>query len=166
MHRDMLTALGSLGVISGVIWKNTTEQLGYPHASIGKVGVALFIIGWIILTYGIVSRRKTSVGQVAPILGALAIVSSVMMMKPYQIRGETPPIQYPIMFALGWIIFGLSISAHMGGSFRYIGLVATAFVLSSMMGILPWARKNCVIDNPGYVLFTLAFVLIVAINHT
>ena len=161
------TTLGAVLVITGVVLKNTFEQLKMPDHPWGKtVGMASFVIGWAIVAYAVATaqnggnnnRTMLSFGTAA------AIVFSVVQMKSYMVKGESPPMMYPVIFAGSWLLLGYTVGLGRGGNQSYLGLAAAVMVLLSMMWSLPWQRKVGVIDGPGMPLFTGAWALLAFAN--
>lgn len=158
------TSIAALLVTSGVVTKNSFEQLGVSKDSIGNMlAVGLFGAGWGYMAY-ILSLDKPN--KMLFILPSIGIVVSVLMMKQYMAKKQTPPMMYPILFALSWLILGFGVSNHLPGNLKYIGLIASVLVLASMMAILPLQRKYGVVDGPGMPLFVIAWVIIVFINSS
>ena len=156
------TSIASLLVIFGVVTKNSLEQFGQPNYSIGKpLGMLMFVLGWIYTAY-ILSVDKAN--KLLFVLPSAGILASVMMMKKYMVKKQTPPMVFPMMFVISWIILGLMVGNHLPGNMKYIGLTASLLVLLSMMKLLPFQRKNKVVDGPGMPLFVIAWVIIVLIN--
>ena len=156
------TAIAACLVIFGVVTKNSSEQLGFPNHPIGKpLGMGMFIMGWIYTAY-ILSKNKPN--KLMFILPSIGIVIAVMIMKTYMVKKQTPPMILPAIFAISWIILGLSVGNHLSGYQKYIGLFASLLVLLSMMKILPYQRTNNVIDGPGQPLFVIAWVILILLN--
>jgi hypothetical protein len=158
------TSIAALLVIFGVVTKNSFEQLGMPNHPIGKpLGMLLFIVGWIYTAY-ILSINKPN--KALFVLASLGIVVAVMMMKQYMEKKQTPPMAFPIIFAVSWLILGFMSGNHLSGNIKYAGLFASLLVLLSMMNMLPLQRKHNVIDGPGMPLFVVAWVIIVFLNSS
>ena len=156
------TSIASCLVIFGVVIKNSFEQMGVPNHPIGNpLGMLLFVSGWIYTAY-ILSIKKQN--KFAFILPSIGIVASVVMMKQYMVNKQTPPMVFPLIFAASWIILGLMVGNHLQGNMKYIGLIASALALVSMMNILPFQRKNNIVDGPGMPLFVIAWGIIVILN--
>lgn len=162
------TTLASLLVIFGVVTKNSFEQLGQPEHPIAQpVGLTLFVVGWLYVAY-ILSVGKNKALFFIP---ALLILGSVLMMKQHMKKNKESeeevvemPMIYPAVFALSWLVIGFAVGNHLSGAMKYLGLLATVFVLVSMMNMLPYQRENCVVDGPGMPLFVIAWGLIVFLN--
>ena len=118
-------------------------------------------MGWIYTAY-ILSLNKPN--KLMFILPSAGILLAVMMMKQYMVKKQTPPMVFPLIFALSWIILGLGSGNHLLGNKKYIGLLASLLVLLSMMKILPYQRKNKIIDGPGLPLFVIAWVILILLN--
>jgi hypothetical protein len=91
-------------------------------------------------------------------------VIAVMMMKQYMVKKQNPPMVFPAIFALSWIILGLNAGNHLVGNQKYLGLFASFLVLLSMMVILPFQRTNNIVDGPGQPLFVIAWVILIMLN--
>jgi len=156
------TSIAAGLVIFGVVTKNSFEQLGFPNHPIGKpAGMGMFIMGWIYAAY-ILSMNKPN--KLLFILPSIGIVMAVMMMKQYMVKKQTPPMVFPLIFALSWIILGLGVGNHLQGNQKYIGLIASFLVLLSMMSILPYQRTHNVVDGPGQPLFVVAWFIFIILN--
>ncbi len=173
-----LTSLGAAGVISGVVIKNSMEQLGKKENAIAKfVGPALFIGGWLVVLWSII---RTGLGLNAKTIQAAiaiaTIIGSVMYMKDKMAKKEKIEWYIGILFPVGWIL--LAYTVGLGGldgitnlsmeqvfsTKSLLSFSAAAVVLLSMMWALPWQRKNCVVDGPGMPLFCLGWVLLIGAN--
>jgi hypothetical protein len=156
------TTIAALMIIFGVVTKNSLEQFGMPNHIIGKpIGMGLFILGWIYMAYVLSLNKQNKFLFIMPSVG---ILISVMMMKTYMMKKQTPPMIFPIIFAISWLVLGLFIGNHLSGNQKYIGLIASLLALVSMMKILPFQRENNIVDGPGMPLFVIAFIIIVFIN--
>ena len=156
------TSIAAGLVIFGVVIKNSFEQLGFPNHPIGKpIGMGMFIMGWIYTAY-ILSINKPN--KLMFILPSLGIVFAVMMMKQYMVKKQTPPMIFPLIFAISWIMLGLNVGNHLSGNQKYFGLFASFLVLLSMMKLLPFQRKNKIVDGPGMPLFVIAWVIFIIVN--
>ena len=156
------TSIAACLVIFGVVTKNSFEQLGFPNHPIGKpVGMGMFIMGWIYTAY-VLSINKPNKRMF--ILPSVGIVTAVMMMKTYMLNKQTPPVIFPLIFAVAWIILGLNVGNHLPGNQKYIGVFASLLVLLSMMKILPFQRKNNIVDGPGQPLFVIAWGILIILN--
>lgn len=156
-------------VIAGVVTKNSNEQYkadGRDPAmknNIDMLGAALFTIGWLYTAY-VLSKNKTNDKKLYLVVPCLAILGSVMMMKQMMKKGEQVPMYLPVIFAGAWIALGYFVGVHLPQPYKFMGLIASAFVIISMLFTLPEQRKSCIVDGPGMVLFTLAWVLIAFLN--
>jgi len=156
------TSIAAILVIFGVVTKNSFEQLGFPNHPIGKpIGMGMFIIGWIYLAY-ILSINKPN--KLMFILPSVGIVIAVMMMKQYMVKKQTPPMIFPLIFAISWIMLGLNVGNHLSGNQKYIGLFASLLVLLSMMQMLPFQRTNNIVDGPGMPIFVIAWGILIILN--
>jgi len=156
------TSIAALLVIFGVVTKNTLEQLEIPNHRIGKpLGMLFFVLGWIYTAY-ILSVGKSN--KLIFVAASAGILASVVMMKQYMMKKQPPPMILPAVFAMSWIVLGLMAGNHLDGNMKYMGLIASVLVLLSMMKILPFQRKNNIVDGPGMPLFVIAWVILILIN--
>jgi hypothetical protein len=156
------TSAAALLVISGVVTKNTFEQLGNSNHPVGKpLGMILFTLGWIYTAYALSYGKSKKYLYVGPCLG---ILGAVMLMKKYMADKKPVPKVFPIVFAISWVVLGFLTSNHLSGAMKYSGLVASAAVLMSMMWVLPWQRTKKIVDGPGMPLFTAAWALLIGLN--
>lgn len=156
------TFIAALLVISGVVIKNSYEQMGMPDHPIGKpLGMMLFTIGWIYVAYILSHHKKNKLLFIVP---SLAILSSVITMKNYMAEKIDVPMILPIIFALSWILLGFGVGNHLKGNLKFTGLIASACVLASMLYSLPQQRKMCIVDGPGMPLFVIGWFIIALLN--
>jgi hypothetical protein len=156
------TSTAAAMVIFGVVTKNTLEQLGFPNHVPGKmIGMGLFIIGWILTAYALSNGKDNKLMYYIP---SALIVGTVMMMKKSMAEGKKPPIIFPILFAGAWLMLGYYATNHLPNEWKYIGLLASGFVLLSMLITLPWQRENNIVDGPGMPLFIIAWGILVIAN--
>ncbi len=167
-----LSSLGAAGVISGVVLKNSMEQMGKESKVIGS---ALFVGGWLTFLYAVIREGiGLNYKTVQAVLSVAAIVGSVFYMKDRMSKKEKIEWYIGILFPLGWLL--LAYTVGLGGldgitdlgmgdvlSMRSIlSFSAAGAVLLSMMWALPKQRDNCIVDGPGMPLFTIGWALMVA----
>ena len=158
------TSIAALLVIAGVVTKNSLEQMKMADHPIGTpLGIGLFVVGWLYTACALSLYRQE---KALIVLSSLAILASVLMMKQYMKRKQSPPLMFPVIFAIAWLVLGFSVSNHLSGNMKYVGLLASACVLASMMVMLPFQRKNNVVDGPGMPLFVIAWVILVFLNSS
>jgi len=169
-----LTSLGAAGVISGVVVKNSMEQIGKKSKFLGP---ALFVGGWLVVLWSII---RTDLGLNAKTIQAAiaiaVIIGSVMYMKDKMTKKEKIEWYIGILFPVGWTL--LAYTVGLGGldgiadlsmeqvfsTKSLLSFSAAAVVLLSMMWALPWQRKKCVVDGPGMPLFCLGWALLIGAN--
>lgn len=166
-NRLYLTLLGALFVMSGMIMRNTSEQLNTSNSVLSKnLAPISFLIGWLIVAYslalpgnakGYLHMIKLDIHTVQTMIAVASIVISVYMMKTLTAAGLIVPMIYPTMYAGGWLLLGYTV----GG---VLGLLSAVSVLVAVMGVLPWQRQKCVVDGPGMVLYGAAWFLLAAGN--
>tara|TARA_B110000008_G_scaffold271592_1_gene303250 strand:+ start:127 stop:642 length:516 start_codon:yes stop_codon:yes gene_type:complete len=164
MSRVLHTSVAAVLVISGVVMKNSFEQLKMPNHAIGKpLGMLLFTLGWIYTAKVLSDDRQSKMWFIVP---SLTILVSVMVMKHYMQKGNNPPMILPLLFAISWILLGAKVGEHRIDYLKYTGLAASILVLLSMMVSLPWQRSVCVVDGPGMPLFVAAWGIIILLNSS
>lgn len=156
------TSVAALLVIFGVVLKNSFQQMGTPNHPIGTpLGMLFFTAGWIYTAYILSVGKPNKLLFIIPSIGVLV---SAMLMRIYMDKKKTPHMILPIVFSASWILLGYGVGNHLHGNTQYIGLLASAFVLISMMLALPFQRTKCVVDGPGMPLFVIAWGIIVYLN--
>tara|TARA_Y100000310_G_scaffold305927_1_gene346625 strand:- start:613 stop:1128 length:516 start_codon:yes stop_codon:yes gene_type:complete len=160
--RLIQTSVAALLVIAGVVLKNSAEQLKQSKNSPQSlIGILLFVFGWAAVAY------TTSIGRsnkIPFVLSSVAIVIAVMQMKQFMASGKAIPKIYPVVFALAWVALGVSVGQHLNTKGQVVSLLIPAFVLLSMMVSLPAQRAKCVVDGPGFALFTAGWALLIYLN--
>ena len=171
------TMIPALVVMMGVIIKNSSEQYAKnkkekPNNIYFYVGMAIFILGWIGVAFAI-ALNEEGTGMGTPKKIALSFVSSTMivvavalMMITKKKEGEMPKwaTMMVIPFIIGWLLLGYTSSIGQTKPALWLGLGSAVLVIISMVGALPWQRKNGVIDGPGMALFAFAWVLLATAN--
>lgn len=167
MKKFQFTSAAAGMILAGVVIKNTYEQMGESESPVGMyVGPALFVGGWTFLAYAlsmtqggklVFTDRRTQIFFAC----AAGIVGSVMLMKQHMKDGKQPPVYLKVIFAACWLLLGYSMTNNI------VGLIAAGLVLVSMLVVLPWQRKEGIVDGPGMPLFTAAWALIIyASSHS
>lgn len=156
------TAGASMMILSGVVVKNSLEQAKIKSVYGKVLGMALFAIGWMYMAHVLSKGRKSKMKFVVP---CLAILLSVIAMKQNLLKGKAK-MALGLVFGLSWVLLGLFVGEHKLGYTKYSGIVASLFVLASMMVMLPMQRKRGVVDGAGMPLFTLAFVIVSMLNSS
>jgi hypothetical protein len=164
-QRTKHTALAATLVVAGVVLKNSAEQMPNLKEStkltIELVGALSFMAGWIYMAIALSNGRKDKLKYVFP---CLVIFGTANLLKT--VKNKDVKMVLAAMFALSWIVLGVLVGDHLQDKRRYFGLIASALVIVSMMGILPMQRQMGVVDGPGMVMFTLAWVVIVMVNSS
>ena len=173
-----LTSLGAAGVISGVVIKNSMEQLSKKNSVLAKfVGPAIFVGGWLLVLWAVI---RGDVGlnatTIQASLAVAMIIGVVMYMKDKMSKKEKIEWYIGLLFPLGWILLAYTIG--LGGFDNITNLSidqvldikpilsfsSAAVILISMLWALPWQRKNCIVDGPGMPLFCLGWALLIGAN--
>ncbi len=164
-NKLLLTALGALAVIAGVVLKNSSKQMGRSDSFYGKwLGPMFFIGGWVLVAYSVAGNSLNLKSGLAWASAATIVLAVMMIIQSREKNpGANPPMVWPILFILGWLAFAYSVG--MGSNMKLlITFSSAALVLASMMYFLPKQRKKCVVDGPGWALFALAWAGIAAAN--
>ncbi len=163
--RLVLGVVAAVLVVSGVVTKNSFEQIGAPNHPVGKpAGMAMFVLGWLLSAY-VFGVGKGSRGLRFGAAGAsLSILGAVMWMKEQMAKGKSAGMVAPAMFVVGWLALGLIASAGLPWWGQALGVGAAALVVGSMMGALPLQRKMGVVDGPGMPMFATAWAAMVGLN--
>jgi len=161
-------SFAALLVISGVIVKNTYEQMGQKDNTAAKwTGMALFLVGWAKIAYlcAVDNNHKFRKWEGCFVVVAVAmIIAAVMMMKQKMTAGEDVPMYLPSMFAVGWVALGYFAAPRGKLRNQLIGVMAGVLVSVSMLWVLPWQRKEGIIDGPGMPLFVLGWMFLILAN--
>ena len=121
------TSLAALLVISGVVTKNSLEQMNMADHPVGTpLGISLFVLGWLYTAYVLSVDKQNKALFVVP---SLAILASVMMMKQYMKKKLPPPMVFPVIFAVSWLVLGFSVGNHLSGNMKYFGLLASSILI-------------------------------------
>lgn len=178
--RFVLTLVGALFTISGIVLQNSSQQLkesGYEDEESISVmagfGPVLYIMGWGLMVYSIAYKSNGFInskvftkdnyrGMIALISGITIIICS-MVMGSYMSMGEPVPMALPIILSIGWLGVGYSAAMDKANDFfsLHIGkgifaLVGVGSVLFSLLYVLPfWDRPNDITDGFGMPLLTL-----------
>jgi len=149
-------------VISGVVIKNSEEQLEKPPSIIGP---AVFLMGWLVFAYAVahnaVHYGMEGVNALLPYGAASVIALSVLAMKA-KMAGKSVPLPQWVLqggFIFGWLLLAFSIGRH-----QDIAFVSALLVFLSMMVVLPKQRALNLVDGPGMPLFTAAWAGMVYAN--
>ena len=122
------------------------------------IGMALFLLGWLLVGYSI---STTNGGTSLPYAAALVIAASVMMMKKTMKEGgDSDKMKYLVGgFVAGWLLLAYSIRTG-----QPIAFVAALLVFASMLYFLPQQRDKGIVDGPGLPLFVIAWGLLIVAN--
>ena len=154
LQKVKATSLAATLITTGVILKNSSEQMKNAPEFMAKLGMLCFISGWAGMAWSLSIGKDKMLNFGA----SAAIVSAVLLMKNKMKNKEDVPMVLPIMFALGWIALGYNMNN------QKLGLSAAALVLFSMLYLLPLQRAQGIVDGPGMPLFVVAWFLIIYSN--
>ncbi len=160
------TGVSALAIIAGVNLKNSAKKLKLPGCE-KNLGTGLFIAGWTGMAYALKGTSwdmKTIIAFIAVIFIVIAVMSMIHTME----TGEKVPMILPFIFAVAWMVLGLSLGILRDGRYdkwsAAAGALASVMVIISMLVVLPWQRDNCLVDGPGFPMFTAAFAIITLVN--
>lgn len=159
------TALGATSIVSGVVIKNTYEQLGDANNEIAMpLSIALFIIGWVITAYNTAHGRPTVYASLCTV-ASIGILGVVMYMKYLLKHKKVVPLIFPITFGILWVVLGYSVASHLHQlNYKILGILSGVIVILSTFLVLPWQRNKGVVDGAGMPLFVLAWGIICYLN--
>ena len=161
-----MTGLAGLMIYIAVILKNGGEQLGQKNHFLSSViGRILFISGWALMAYSMVGPIKMKMDRKSLMAygGSLGVVVAVMTMKMMKLTDKQKK-PFGILFILSWISVASAVGMGKGKMSKMLGMTALLNVLGSMLIVLPWARTNKVIDNPGMGMFAITFISLAIAN--
>lgn len=157
------TGLASLLIVLGVVTKNTSKQYWRRNSKWADyLGALLFAGGWAYMAIMLSHDRPDYLVWVFSICAAL-IFGSVFLMMMTKTKG-TMRMVYPLVFAASWLVLGYYVGDHLDGDKKYLGLVSSALVITSMLWVLPYQRKKSVVDGPGMPMFVAAWGIIIYLN--
>lgn len=162
--RKLLMSLIAGGLVQlGVAAKNSSEQASGLPGALPNLGKLLFVGGWILTAYAIAGMKRNRKSLLA-YGGAVTVLVVVMQMKKLMAEKKKIGAHLPLGFIAGWMMVAYSIAGTSFGRRGQLAYAAVGLVLLSMMGVLPWQRKNCAVDGPGMNMFNMAWVLLAAAN--
>lgn len=164
-------------VVTSVMIKNGSKQIDVPVKPdtsdlLKKVGPALFVAGWVGVAYVLTKGRfiDTTNSKMITVASALIVGAVFVMMR--SMMNDRPDganmIAKPkdnkakiakLVFAGAWLLLGYATAKTSSSAMALpFGIGAALMTIISMMVALPWQRKHGVVDGPGLVLFTGAWV--------
>lgn len=157
------TLTPALIIAAGVMFKNGGKQYGGQTTNKSKIlGMAMFIGGWIGLTWGLVNGL-TGPSFYLPIIACVGIMGSAVAMSFIKDSDDKLPTWgyiFVAIFAICWVMLGYSVAMDKGLESMAFGMIAAACVIFSMVILLPWQRKNGVVDGPGMALFVIGLLML------
>ena len=158
---------GGFVIQSAVAIKNSLEQLKMNKPQIELLAKGGFVFGWAIVAFAIALNKKGGLGinlrSLLAFAGAGMIVAAVFHVKDSKKAGKKPMMALQMMFPAGWISIMMAIIFNKS-QYACLSILGTAFVLGSMMFILPKQRELCIVDGPGYNLFSNAWWFLAIAN--
>ena len=153
------TAAAAL-VISGVVTKNSLEQMKLEDSPYSMLGIAMFVSGWALTGYSL-SYGSNGNNAYLNYLPCAAVVGAVMMMKKHMKAGDPVPTYLPAIFATAWAFIGYLLvnNRKLTGNYSLMAYAVPVLVLASMMWSLPKQREMNIVDGPGAYLFSIAWAL-------
>lgn len=169
-NRLQLTLLGSLGVMAGLIIKNSASQMNVASIVNSTLSVyvapALFVAGWALIAYSVALPRsvKGLIGRLSfdrrtlqTVASVTAIVVAIYQMREAMRTGIEVHMIYPAMYVAGWLLLGHTVGSAYGYLSAILSLLATILVL-------PVQRVDCIVDGPGMPMLTIAFGMLAYAN--
>ena len=170
--KDVL--LPGAAILTAVILKNGGKQfadsVGVPlFANSNRVGMALFVAGWIglvVATGSLADLRANMMGasmkSVLVALSSAAILGAVVGMTKGKAMAQPPSWVkvLAIVFAVAWLALGHGMGSGGSRLAMRLGMAAGVCTIVSMLYLLPKQRDIGIVDGPGMPLFTIAWFLL------
>lgn len=167
-RKFFLMLVGGLIIQSAVVVKNSLEVLKMSDMKIEMGVKGAFVFGWMVVAYSIAIRGNTlpllKLSTLLAIVGAVAIVLGVFHIKESKKFGKEPQKMMAMLFPGGWVMICLAILFGKSKN-RMFAILGIVLVLGSMMFVLPYQRKKCLVDGPGYPMFINAWWILAIANN-
>jgi hypothetical protein len=151
-------ALGGSGaalVVAGVVGRNSTEQTwSQAFKRSAPAFSLLFLVGCALLAVA-VARNRVAPAQWAAWVAAAAVVGSTAAMKSQMRRREPICHLLPVVFGVAWLLLGWVATSQLEGCSKAWGPIGGALVVAGLLWLLPYQRKQCIVDGPGMAAFAL-----------
>ena len=154
------TVFASILIIISFILKNSLIQLKLKNDIFSIFTMILFFGGWLLIGYLLGKDREMPYGIY---IGTLLIIISCIMMNQMK-ANNTSNIVLSILFSFGWLLIGHCVGNHLDGMIKYVGMIASVLVILTMIYILPYQRKNNIVDGPGMPMYVIAWGIIAYMN--
>lgn len=170
--KDVL--LPGAAILTAVILKNGGKQFAEsvgvpPFANYGKIGMALFVAGWIglvVATGSLADLRANMMGasmkSILIALSSAAILGAVVGMMKGKAMAQVPwwVKVLAAVFAVAWLALGHGMGSGGSALAMRLGMAAGVCTIISMLFLLPKQRDIGIVDGPGMPLFTIAWFLL------
>lgn len=168
--------ISSFAILGGVTLKDSIQEYSEnpnPNKLLTMLGVSLFIIGWIGVAYFVsLGKEGRTVGGIKTWLGlisSLFIMLSALSVRWAEdtFRNTSPPrwvMASGTVFAMMWLLLGYSVSIGKSSGALWFGLSAAILAIFSALVVVPWQRSRNIVDGPGIILLTLAWVSFAVAN--
>lgn len=165
----ILSAIGALLVVLGMVLKNSTEQIGDKNHPIGRIfGSAAFVGGWILVAYSVAIDNKgllvLDLKTLLTVISVVTIIMTAQQIKETMEQSQTVPVEYSILFSAAWLLLGYTVGMLKGGFYSKMGLFGSLIILISLFMSLPLQRKHCIVDGPGMPMLTVGWSALIFAN--
>lgn len=148
-------------VLIGSILTRGSEKLPTKtlKQTLQYTSIAMFVIGWLLLI-----RYTGKYSRFSQIASILILLSSLIL---YNVKQDKKSISIlgKVLFAVGWILLGFFVSAERDPTSLAFGLVSAIVMIITTLLVLPFQRQLKMVDGPGIMMQTLAWVLL-AMSHS
>jgi hypothetical protein len=153
-------ALAAAVVLSGTIAEYSISQSGWGENVAKLTGFPLYVVGWILVAVALAKGKPDETTKQAAIWICSAVIAvTALIAVTYMSEGKAPPLAYPILFGLAWLLLGWLAGNSVLGSVA--GLLGAAAVVFSTVFLMPLQRSYGVVDGPGMPLLVVGWVLVV-----
>lgn len=163
----LLSSLGSLGVIGGIVSKNSPQLVGKNSKQIGD---GLFVAGWAIVLYAILQSlggNFTDMVSIQAIVSVLAIVGSIIVIPQYAPQYAK---YSKWIYSAGWL--GLAGTLGLGDFSKFemdklmdtkniYAMLSAALAISASIYVLPKEKQHGIIGGPAVPMYVIALGLLI-----
>lgn len=157
------TTIAALLITCGVVIMNYIEQTSIVNNIYKMISILFFIGGWIYLAFILAKNREDFYKRVIAFT-SLGIIISTISVKYFISEFKEPPLIFPALFALCWLILGYYNAESLDINHKLISILGATCILISIIISLQLKRNNCIVDGPGMPLFLLGWGIVIFIN--
>lgn len=152
-----LTRAGAFFAASGTVIASMSAQMPTRVPGMGQLGIALFILGWVLYATGVLLRAKSSVKMALVVAFGAAVAGSYVM----YLLTESPYAMIGVVAA--WISLGISLGIDDGNRVSpsmWFSLTGSVFVALGFLSLALFQRRSCIVDGPGHALVGAGWTLL------